>query len=368
MSLTALGALLVSGSFAFVAFMLPLLARSARRSGFVDSPLGRKDHAAPTPAVGGVAILFGVAVPATLGLLAALFHDSLGVDLPQVVLPHVPGIRSRAAPLLVLLCGAGLLHAVGYLDDRKPLSARLRLLIQVLCAAAVSTSGIRITLHIEAEWVHHLLTVVFIVAIVNGSNFLDNMNGLCGGVLLITTLSLLGLAIEGHQWFVSAILLTLAGSLMGFLLWNFPKARVFLGDAGSTALGFLLAVLAIALTYDQGPASPRSVLLPACAFLVVICDTTTVVFARLARGVHPFTAGHDHLSHRLVRRGLGRISAVLLLVGVQALAAGIVLFVGKVESKTIAACAALTMLPTIAILVRLRLEPAVPKDSGANQI
>ncbi|HMS18575.1 MAG TPA: MraY family glycosyltransferase, partial [Planctomycetota bacterium] len=335
MSNTLLGALLYGGSFAFAALILPILERSAQRSGFLDRPEGRKDHATPTPLVGGVAILFGVAVPATLGLVLAIFRDVVPFPLPDVLLPHLPGVARRAPDLLLLLCSAGLLHAVGYLDDRRSLGALFRLGIQVLCAAAISASGTRVTLHLPEVWMHHVATVLFIVTIINGANFLDNMNGLCAGVLWMTAAALLGLAIHGGQLFVAAILLCVLGALGGFLLWNFPKARVFLGDAGSTALGFLLAVIAITLTYDRGLSPAHAGIFPGLAFLVVLADTTTVVLSRLSRGVHPFTAGHDHLSHRLVARGFRRTIAAGILIAVQGCAATALLLLAQVEGDVI---------------------------------
>lgn len=354
MTLPALGVAIYAASAALSAILIPLLRKSAMKTGFYDRPGLRKDHSEPIPAVGGIAILFGVSVPATLGLGLAI--ADAGTWLPEAAAAHLPGIRTRALPILAILCGAGALLVTGYMDDRKALSPWLRLGIQVICALAASLAGVRATLHLPAEWMHHAASILFIVAIVNGTNFLDNMNGLCGSVLLIACLGLLMLATASGQFFVAAMLLAIAGSLSGFLLWNFPDARVFLGDSGSTSLGYLAATTAILLTYDTGEPSLRPWLIPALAFAVTLADTATVVASRLRRGVHPFTAGKDHLSHRLAGRGHSKLRAVLILAALQAAASGALAALASVPLEVALPCAAPALaIPLLALAGRLRI-------------
>ena len=141
---------------------------------------------------------------------------------------------------------------------------------------------------------HVVLTVVFIVFITNAVNFIDNMNGLMAGVVTVGALHLLCLAAATGQLFIAAILACLVGGLLAYLPRNFPRARVFIGDAGSLAIGFLLASLTVAFTFEEGGSSFRPALLPLLVLAIPTADGLTVIAGRLRRGVHPFTAGHDH--------------------------------------------------------------------------
>ncbi|MAG58823.1 MAG: undecaprenyl-phosphate alpha-N-acetylglucosaminyl 1-phosphate transferase [Planctomycetes bacterium] len=338
MTLIRAGFLLFGLSLGLAALVLPMLERRAMRSGPVDQPGGRKDHGRTTPLTGGIAILLAVTLPAVVGLLVALLGEALVGDvLPEEIALHLEGIRTRAGELLVILLGAGVLMIVGHLDDRHDLSAWLRLLTQVACASALVFCGVRITLFLPWPWLHGVVTVLFVVFITNAVNFVDNMNGLCGGLVLIGGLHLLALAVATNQLFMAAILICLAGGLTAFLPRNFPVARSFLGDAGSTALGFLLASLTVAFTFTEGGPAWRPVVLPILVLAIPIADGVTVIAARLARGVHPFTAGHDHLSHRIVRSGLTPVGAVLVLWGVQFVVGVPLLIAGDVGWPIVAA-------------------------------
>ncbi|NRA94966.1 MAG: undecaprenyl/decaprenyl-phosphate alpha-N-acetylglucosaminyl 1-phosphate transferase [Planctomycetes bacterium] len=317
-------------SLLIAAIVLPLLERRALKAGPVDRPGGRKDHARPTPLTGGIAVLLAVAIPAVAGLLLALRGAAIGDVLPDELVVHLPGIRRRAPQLLAVLLGSAVIMLLGHVDDRRGLSPWLRLLVQGACAAGLVAVGLRATLYIESPALQVALTILFVVFTTNAVNFIDNMNGLMAGVVLIGALHLLGLAIATDQLFMAAILVCLAGGLCAFLPRNFPNARVFIGDAGSTALGFLLAALTLAFTFEDGAPSARPFLLPIAVLAVPLLDGVVVVGARLLRGVHPFTAGHDHLSHRLVRSGLTPTRAVLLLWAVQLLAGLPVVLLGGV--------------------------------------
>ena len=264
--------------------------------------------------------------------MLALLGDPVLFSLPADLAEHLPGIRSKAGDLLLILAGSAAMLLLGYLDDRRGLSPWTRLLVQSACAAMLAVAGIRISVFLPGEWLHGLMTVVFIVAITNAVNFIDNMNGLMGGVVAIGALHLLCLAVATQQLFLAAILICLVGGLLGFLPRNFPKARVFIGDAGSLALGFLLAALTVVFTFEEGGPSSHPVLMPLLVLLVPAADCLTVVCSRLCRGVHPFTAGHDHLSHRLVARGLNSERAVLFLWAIAFVAGIPSLLMGQVSA------------------------------------
>ncbi len=331
------GLLLFGTSLLIAAIVLPLMERRALKTGPVDRPGGRKNHDRPTPLTGGIAVLVAVAVPVVVGLVIALRGAAIGDVLPAEITIHLPGIRQRAPQLLAVMLGSAAMMVLGYLDDRRGLSPWLRLAVQAACAAGLVMAGLRATLYIESSAVQVGLTILFVVFTTNAVNFIDNMNGLMAGVVLIGSLHLLGLAIATGQLFMAAILICLAGGLCAFLPRNFPKARVFIGDSGSMALGFLLAALTLAFTFEEGAPSARPFLLPLAVLAVPMLDGIVAICSRLLRGVHPFTAGHDHLSHRLVRSGFTPTRAVLALWALQLVAGLPVAILGGVPGDVLAA-------------------------------
>lgn len=290
----------------FLAFLLTdLLIRTAPALRLVDVPDERKNHPRPTPKVGGLAIY--TAVVALTGSQIALY------GLPPTI-------------SLYLLLGGGLIVVVlGLADDLYNLSWKLRLLVQV--AVAVVTLAL---------WPNpmplplRLVGVVWVVGMINAFNMLDNMDALSPGTALlaatgVATVFLLRLGAWG-VWHPAFVYLLLAWALVGFLWFNRPPARAFLGDAGSTFLGFVLGVGSLdALAVADG-------VLPwfaPIALLGVPCyDMTSVVLLRLRQGRSPFHADRQHLSHRLVRLGLqpARAVAVIHLLALACGAAGVVLY------------------------------------------
>ena len=145
------GTILFALSLGITCLALPPLERRAKARGLVDHPGGRKDHASPIPLVGGVAILLAVSVPALSGLFLALLGDTAVFSLPEELASHLPGIRSKAGDLLLILAGSAAMLLLGHLDDRKGLSPWTRLLVQVVCATILAASGIRITLFVPGD-------------------------------------------------------------------------------------------------------------------------------------------------------------------------------------------------------------------------
>jgi len=156
------------------------------------------------------------------------------------------------------------------------------------------------------------ITVLWIVGICNSINFFDNLDGGAAGTVAITAISLTYLAITGDQYFIAALSIVVAGSTLGFLIWNRAPARIYMGDAGALFLGLLIATLTIRFK----PSTDNlvsSFAIPVLLLAIPILDTTVAVFSRLRRKVSPFQGGKDHLSHRLVRSGLSRkLSAITL--------------------------------------------------------
>jgi len=301
----AAGAGLVAASF-FLGLLLSALAREvAPRFGLVDRPGGRKAHRAPTPLGGGVAIWLTTVLMLGLGgLVLAVGRDALPVALAR----HAGGAWARSGQMGLIMGLATIIMVMGLVDDRLGLGWKLRLGVQVGLSVVAAASGVRVTLFLPfgSEWVSGAITVLWIVGLTNAFNFLDNMDGLAAGVGLIAAALFAAAQVEVDGRFVPAVLLILAGALGGFLVQNRHPARLFMGDAGSNFLGFLLGALTVVGTFTRPERdySPLGVLAPLLVMAVPLYDTTSVILIRLREGRSPFEADRRHFSHRLVDRGL----------------------------------------------------------------
>lgn len=278
---------LVALTFSMVA--TPLMRRVALRAGVVSVPRTRDMHIAPVPLLGGAAI-YAAFVTALL-----LFGD-----------------RFYIRELVGILLGATLISLFGFADDRWGLGAIAKLGGQVMAGAVLVLGGTQVQLFPQ-PWLNWVLTIVWVVGITNALNFLDNMDGLSGGVATIAAAFFLLLAAMNtpRQVLVGAMAAALIGACVGFLRYNLNPATIFMGDAGSLFIGFVLAALAIKLRF-LGNTPLVTWMVPVCVLALPIFDTALVVVGRLRRGVNPFTtAGKDHLSHRLHALGLTRREAVL---------------------------------------------------------
>ena len=224
------------------------------------------------------------------------------------------GLSRRAVELAGILTGAVGMLVVGVLDDKHELRPTVKFTGQFLIAALVAASGARITLFVHSQVFHYAITILWILTVINAFNFMDNMNGLCAGLGAIGAWYFGIIAAADGQYLVGLIAFLTFGALLGFLPYNFPTARAFLGDAGSHLVGYLLAVLAI-LPHFYTPRHQRkwAVLIPLLVLAVPLVDMVQVVIHRWRNG-RPFYVGDtNHLSHRLVQRGLSRTKAVLVL-------------------------------------------------------
>jgi UDP-GlcNAc:undecaprenyl-phosphate GlcNAc-1-phosphate transferase len=293
------------------AFFCALVRRWAPRLGLVDRPGGHKGHKTPTPLGGGVAIWLTTVLVLGAGALAVKLG---GEAFPDALARYEGGLLSKAGALALILGTASLIMLMGLIDDRTPLPWQVRLGIQTGLAAVLAASGIRVTLFwpFTHPALGGALTVLWIVGLTNAFNMLDNMDGLAAGVGLIAALLFVGAQVEVGSLFVPACLLVLVGALAGFLVHNRHPARLFMGDAGSNFLGFMLGALTVAGTFFRyGPDdSPYSVLAPLLVMAVPLYDATSVILIRLREGRSPFQGDRRHFSHRLVERGLTPPQAV----------------------------------------------------------
>ena len=265
----------------------PLVRYAALRMGILDNPSARKIHSAPVPLMGGAAIY--------LAFIAAL---------------ALWGERSYVNEVVGIFVGATLVSIIGALDDSRGMGSYLKLLFQLAAAFILILSGVQVRLF------HGILdialTLLWVVGITNAFNLLDNMDGLSSGVATIAAAFFTLLAAMSDQYLVGTLAAALFGACIGFLVYNWNPAQVFMGDTGSLFLGFLLAAVGIKLRF---PANSASItwMIPILVLALPVFDTTLVFFSRLRRGNNPLTtAGKDHLSHRLARRTGSQREAVLL--------------------------------------------------------
>lgn len=299
----------------------------APRVGLIDRPGARKVHQIPTPLGGGIAIALGVLVPFAVGQVFLLQPSvaELWGGFPAFVVPHLEGLAARSGGLWTLLGGALVLMVVGLVDDLRGLDWRLRLGIQFLVAGVcvVSQGGLRLTAFIELPYlgwsISVVLSMLWMVALINSFNMLDNMDGLSAGIAAIASALLAAVMLlspdpmtQRPQLFVAGFLLVLVGSLLGFLFHNRPPARIFMGDAGSYFVGFCIAVATLLATYTGYQSETRhAILAPLCVMAVPLYDMISVIWIRIRSGRSPFAADRNHFSHRLVDLGLTKTQAVL---------------------------------------------------------
>ncbi len=297
----------------------------ALRRGFTDKPGGHKKHQSPVALGGGIAIVVAVCVPLLAGTAAAwILAPAAGSTadravahapgyLPQVIATHLEGIASKLTTITGIVFGAVILHIVGLFDDRRALGPWPKFIAQFAVALLVAGPlGIRAVEALPMPW-PVVLTVLWIVAITNAFNFLDNMDGLSAGVGAIAAAILAVASMWAGQVFVPVMALVLSGALWGFLLFNFHPARIFMGDAGSLVIGYMLAVLTVLTTYYD-PAqglTPLGVMVPVVLLAVPLYDVISVVIHRIRLGVSPLKGDRRHFSHRLVAKGMSTRGAVL---------------------------------------------------------
>jgi UDP-GlcNAc:undecaprenyl-phosphate GlcNAc-1-phosphate transferase len=224
------------------------------------------------------------------------------------------------ADLWVLLAAATVLMGLGLADDRRGLDWRLRLAVQTAVAAAVVCGrGWQATAFVELPWLMAGLSVLWIVALVNSFNMLDNMDGLSAGVASIVAAVLAAIVLwsprlesTGPQLFVGGFLLVLVGALLGFLWHNRPPAKLFMGDAGSYFIGFCIGVITLLATFaNYGGGMRHTIFAPLCVLAIPLYDLSTVLLIRWREGRNPFQGDTSHLSHRLVDLGFSKATAVL---------------------------------------------------------
>jgi UDP-GlcNAc:undecaprenyl-phosphate GlcNAc-1-phosphate transferase len=328
-------ALIYSAAF-FSAFFtalvaLPIWRRWCLRTGFVDDPGHRKIHDSAMPMAGGLAVMTALAIPTIFALIVLWLRHPPQIppvdDANTALLAY--GLRKRSLELAAIFLGAIGMLLVGLWDDKHESRPANKFIFQFAVAALVAASGARITLFVPNLAFSFVVTILWILTVINAFNFMDNMNGLCGGLGAIGAFyfGLSAATAPVPQYLVALIAFLTCGALVGFLPYNFPRAKSFLGDSGSHLVGYLLAVLAILPHfYTRGNAHAVAVLTPLLVLAVPLGDLVWVVILRWRMGKPFYVGDTNHLSHRLVKLGLTRTQAVLV-IWLLAIAIGALAFV-----------------------------------------
>ncbi len=283
--------------------LIPQIIRFSLKYGWVDIPDSRKIHLRSIPNLGGIAIFLGL-------LIASLFW-----------------LRYfRSNDFIFIVCGALILFITGIFDDIKGLRAKKKLVFQIIAAFVVVAGGIRITsfqgffgiyeLPVAAQYI---FSVLVIVGVINAYNLMDGIDGLAGGIGVIN-FSILGYVFYSMHHISFALLsFAVAGSLIGFLIYNFNPARIFMGDTGALMLGFLTVVLGIkAIEFNLTPVkqmylSQNMLIFISSIMFLPVFDTLRVFIIRITKRKSPFTPGKDHLHHILLKKGLKPVEVTVVL-------------------------------------------------------
>ena len=306
------------GSFILSLSLTGLVRSLAQRWGFVCRPAKGRFGTRTVPLGGGISIFTTLAlvVGATAIAIEMLFVPGKFGWIAERVNIDPADFSAKIHELVIIMGCASVLFAVGLWDDIKRLGPVVKLAVQFAVAMAAAVfAETRVEFFIENTVVTSLLSALWIVLIINAFNFLDNMDGLSAGVAAIAACVLLVAAVMSGQVFVGGLAIVFVGALLGFLAFNFPPAKIFMGDAGSLVVGFFVALLTLRTTYYQEAQSGLwyPVVMPAVVMAVPLYDFISVTLLRISQGKSPFVGDTQHFSHRLKKRGLTETQTVLTL-------------------------------------------------------
>lgn len=284
-------------SFFFSSLIIPRLLHIANKIGLIDQPCERKIHARPKPLVGG------------LGMIMALSLTSL-LFLP---LTHMRGFFS----------GLIILTIIGFLDDYREISHYMKFIAQAIAVASIilfsntvllSFGDLFSTGNIDLGILAIPLTFFCVIGVINSLNMIDGLDGLAGGLSLIAFLSFAVLSYLNNHADLMALSLGLSGVVLGFLIYNWPPSKLFMGDAESLPIGFSLAFLSIAVTQGKGSNVPP--VAPLLILGVPVVDTVIVMTKRILKGRSPFYADKTHIHHRLIASGKGKKMTLYIILAI----------------------------------------------------
>ena len=305
------------GAIGLSLLLVPAVREYARNREIIDTPGGHKSHRAPVPYLGGVAMVAAFSVAMVIGVVvrrSAQFDDGqISITFGNLFSQGDGLVRELAVVLGLALVFA----AMGLIDDLRGLSPVFRFVVGLGLATVLVAYGVVLESPLP-DWLDMVISVVWILGMTNAFNLLDNIDGLAAGTAAIASGAFFVIAILNDQQYSALLAIGLAGAMLGFLRSNFAPATIYMGDAGSLFIGFMMAYLGLKMRTNI--AEIPQLFAPVLVLGVAMLDTTVVVVSRLRRGLSPFTGGQDHLSHRFLRLGLSvRRSVTVLLVATFAL-------------------------------------------------
>jgi UDP-GlcNAc:undecaprenyl-phosphate/decaprenyl-phosphate GlcNAc-1-phosphate transferase len=341
-----LAVFVVAGGASFA--LTPVVIAEARRAGALDHPGAQKVHAEPVPTLGGLGL-----AAAVLGTLWSLQAMGLGI-----ASAHAVGLTLAALPLV----------AVGVWDDLRAVSIPVKLAVHLLAGGILYAAGLRVVEltnpfgeTIQLGPLGIVLTALWVAGLINALNLVDGLDGLAPGVGGIAALSLCAVGFLKDERDVAVLALILAGAVAGFYPYNFPRARVFLGDVGSTFIGLVLAT--IALMENRKTTAAMTLLLPLVAIGLPVLDTAFAVVRRTARGRNPLRRDLGHLHHRLLRLGLSPQAAVGYLLAASAVFGLVAIWLSQLPKQ---AALSVTVGLGLAIFVALAALRYLERRSGSG--
>lgn len=293
-------------SFLFVLVTTPFLIKIGIKHGFVDKVDQRKIHQGVVPRIGGIGIAMGTLFP----LFLLYFYNNF---VSQTLFGSIENV-------VVIIFGGLSISILGLFDDIKGLPAKFKFLFQIALAVIAIYCGFSINAMstpwgvVQLGWVGHFITVLWIVGIINAFNLIDGMDGLSSGVSFFACITIMSLSIVNGYMFVALVSAALAGAVVGFLVYNFNPAKIFMGDAGSMFIGYVLAVLS--LKNQSKGHTIVSMLVPIIAMGLPILDTTLAFLRRFLRNQSIFSADKQHIHHILLSKGLNQRKVVFMLYGI----------------------------------------------------
>ena len=298
-----------------VAFLLafaimPFAKLAAVRAGIVVMPSTDRPHSKPTPMLGGIAII--ASFVATISIFTKLFDI------------HPPEQR-----LLWLVVGSVAMFLVGLWDDVVELRPRYKLGLELVAISVLAGWGPQLDIF-SSQWANVILTAFWLLVATNAFNLIDGLDGLAAGVGIVTAVAVAAVAgLHSHD-VTMMVALAMAGSLGGFLVFNFPPASIFMGDEGALAIGLIFGVLSIQASHAGDGSLPARLAIPVLVLMMPLLDTVTVTVTRLAMGNPISKRGLDHSHHRLSRLGLSALTVLATLVILQTIAGGGAVAVSRV--------------------------------------
>jgi len=305
---------------AFVTSILLTLAakRIAIRVGLLAHPKSDRFNKKIIPMGGGIGIFLTITLAclAILVLIRILVYDGTTEVFGRDFALYIQGFADKSIQLWITIACASVLFLLGLWDDIKNLKPLPKLLVEFAVAfAAAYWADVRVELFIESRIITSILSSFWIVLLINVFNFLDNMDGASAGMAVIISMFLFVIASLSGQAFVAGLSIIVAGTLIGFLVFNFHPASIFMGDAGSLVVGFFIALLTLKTTYyHQSDENPwYTVLAPLVITAIPLYDFISVTVLRISQGKSPFIGDTQHFSHRLKKLGMTEFQTVLTL-------------------------------------------------------